>query len=315
MTRAKKKARNTVRKPEAPILYIAVTDDRGLDGFFHRYDKGPKVEINVLISYAYLQGQASGLLKLKNQRKIKRLVLDSGAFSASTGKSTIDVYEYALWLSRFGHYFDLVFSLDDSFDDLEHNRRNYEFIKSRIPKKDITLVPVCHATDKSGSQAVLEEVEAYVNDGCKYIAIGSKPRLTNETLLELQAKYPNVRFHMFGRTDKNMLTEVLPYSADSATYAHRAGIGTILFRDESGESHTIYNGGRQDMPDRHVHWEDFDHKDEFQTQYKTWFGRELKYPELIRQSTSHHLRQHINIMYFLDMQKRLRQLKQAKDGM
>ena len=69
-------------------IFMAITDP----DIFRPFIRRPKSKLNIMISYHYLRGAA---YKVAEKYRHDYLVyLDSGAFSASQGKSSITLPEY-----------------------------------------------------------------------------------------------------------------------------------------------------------------------------------------------------------------------------
>lgn len=200
-------------------LFQAVANADILKAFYER----TKIKLDALVSYPYLEGQAYKLTK-EYRKMIGLLYLDSGAFSVSTGRSTISVSEYSAYINRYGHLFDEVFNLDDDFEDPDHNLENFLYLSQHLPPKRKKPIPVVHnIKDPFG------EFESYVELGCDYVAIGSNKKLKDDVFKKIKDKYPDARLHMFGTLDRKMLMTHRPYSADSASYARAAAMGTIFY--------------------------------------------------------------------------------------
>ncbi len=182
------------------------------------YDK-TGIRLNIMVAYNNIKRNASKLTdRYRNQ--INLLYLDSGAYSAHTGRSNVDVHDYRAYLRCYGHKFDACFNLDDCFDSPAHNLRNQLCLEEGLPSNRRAPIPVIH--DK---QDPLGEFETYVGLNHDYIALGSSSsaRTKEELLQKAKEKYPAVRIHLFGDLSWKLLERHRPYSADSSTWAHRAG--------------------------------------------------------------------------------------------
>jgi hypothetical protein len=208
------------------IIYQAVGDAE-LVKLFYEITKG--IKLNILISYPALDGHAVKLIK-SYREMIDNLCLDSGAFSVFTKKVNVSVTEYLAYIKRYGHFFTTVFTLDDRFDDPEHNLRNQNFLESGLVGKNWKPVPCIHdATDPIG------EIQTYIDQGHDYIALGSlgiREKISPAVLDEVKEKFPNVRFHLFGSLNRETLFKYRHYSADASTWAAEAGKGCIYYWDE-----------------------------------------------------------------------------------
>jgi hypothetical protein len=219
------------------------------------YKKTQK-KLHYLVSYHYLRGIAYKLIK-QYRPMIDGLYLDSGAYSVSTGKSKITVSEFLWYIKRYGNLFDAVFTLDDAFDDPEHNLINQLYLEKGLPKFVKVPIPVVHDPENP-----FEELKMYADLGHDYIAIGSNKKLKDEVFEKIKKKYPNLKIHMFGNLNIKMLKTHKPYSADSAGYAHAPKHGEIYYwKPDEEKQYKIYVGGREGRANLH-HFNQFKHKKE-----------------------------------------------------
>lgn len=216
------------------------------------------LKLNILISYAYLTGNA---VKLTSDYRgmIQDLFLDSGAYSANQGKTKITAYEYGLYLKRYGEHFDYCFNFDDRFSDPEHNFQNFRYLCDEIDGSRVHLVPVIHDQENP-----LEELNRYYEMGERFIAVGSSGKNLTDAEISAIRSMEGLRIHMFGDLGREMLRRVQPFSADSASSQHMTKFGTIYYWDrEDRQEYAINLGARQrkdsDEPSRgkNVHIDDF----------------------------------------------------------
>lgn len=236
------------------------------------YDK-TGIKLNIMISYAYQQGNISDLVK-RYRSMIKLLYLDSGAYSAFTGKTIIDIDEYGIFLKKFGHYFDYVFSLDDSLDDWQHNNDNQMHLESILKDKPFKPIPVVHDPDDPFSEFFM-----YVNEGHTYIALGSmgaRKKIPLDVLGKIRKEHPDIRVHMFGNMNMDMLKKYRPYSADSAGWAHQGGYGAIYYwipSENRGENFSV--GSVDTVTSKKFSIKKSKYRDEVETFLREKFGYTL----------------------------------------
>ena len=230
-----------------------------------------KVKLNYLISYAYLKGQAN-MLTNEYRSMIDSLYLDSGAYSAATGRANITVSEYQTYLKLYGSLFDQYFNLDDDFDNPSHNQWNQDFIAKGLPRGAKKPIPVVHDNDSP-----FAEFSLYVDLGYDYIAIGSTTKIPTPVFEKILKRYPKVKIHIFGRLDLDELKQYKPYSADAATWAHAAMNGNLLFWDAEDEKvERISVGGRDKSGGSPVHFKSYKKKKIVKEQLTTVFGFEYR---------------------------------------
>lgn len=223
------------------MLIFHAVENPGIIPIF--YDK-TGIKLNVLIAYNNIKGNSWKLTDLYRDR-INLLYLDSGAYSVYTGKSNIDVHGYLDYLKLYGDKFDACFNLDDRFNDPGHNQQNQSYLESGLIGSATMPIPVVH--DKNDP---LGEFETYTGLGHDYIAIGSSGSKADKDQLLGQAKekYPDVKIHLFGDLDGYLLTKHRPYSADSATWVHKAGKGGgIIYWRPSENKPYQYNVGSREV--------------------------------------------------------------------
>jgi hypothetical protein len=218
------------------------------------YEK-TKIKLNYLVSYHFLRGLAYDLTN-RYRKMIDLLYLDSGAYSVSTGKSKINLSEFLKYITRYGNSFDAVFTLDDAFDDPEHNLINQLYLEKGLPPSIKLPIPTVHDPEDP-----FEELKMYADLGHNYIAIGSNKKLEDEVFEKIKGEYPKLKIHMFGNLNIKMLKKHKPYSADSAGYANKTKHGEILFwHPEEEKEYKVYVGERDRKIDSPVHFNRFKHK-------------------------------------------------------
>ena len=219
-------------------IFCAITDADMVPKFFDKTG----ISLNILIAYPYLKGQSFKLTDTY-RRMINRLYLDSGAYSVFMGKSTIDVYGYFHYLNSYGRKYNGCFNLDDRFDDPDHNLLHQLYLERGLLNTDTLPIPVVHDNINP-----FEELEMYAGMGHSYIAIGSSgsAAMKDQLLTQAKEKYPDIKIHLFGDLDRNILKKHRPFSADSASWAHQAGVGAINYWRSSENKGYSYNTGEKD---------------------------------------------------------------------
>jgi hypothetical protein len=215
-------------------------------------------KLNVLVSYAYLKG--NGVKLTRDYRdKIDSLYLDSGAFTAASGKVHISLSEYRRFIRRFGALFDEVFNLDNKFDNPDHNKQNQIYLEEDLPKGSKRPIPVLH--DKVDP---LKEFREYADEGHKYIAIGSN--LPRKLLDVIWKDFSGIDIHMFGKLNRKLLFDYKPFSADASTWAKAVGFGKLHYWDsEDKKEYTISLGEREGSKGSGILFDDFHHKSQLES--------------------------------------------------
>ena len=222
-------------------LFYAIVEADTVSLFFDKTG----IKGNYLIAYNNIKGQ-SWKLTDQYREQINLLDLDSGAFASSTGKCIISLQGYLRYLQLYGHKYDTVFNLDDAFANPTHNLQNQLYLEKGLADTDILPVPVIH--DKANP---FGEFEMYAEMGHQYIAIGSAGSRSSKDQLLTQAKekYPDIKIHLFGDLDRYLLEKHHPYSADSASWAHQAGVGGGIsyWRPSENRQYNFNIGGRDSV--------------------------------------------------------------------
>lgn len=231
------------------------------------YYKKTKKKLNVLVAYPYLKGSAYKLTK-EYRGMIESLYLDSGAFSVSKGKIKLSVSEYGRYIARYGKLFDEVFNLDDDFFDPMHNLTNQVYLEKLLPKDAKKPIPVIHDAENP-----FEEFKGYVDQGHKYIAVGSSESISEEVFSEIKKNFPRVKIHMFGKLNRKMLAKHKPYSADASTWATAAGLMRIYYWDpEDKKEYLLGLKANEKDSGKNVSYSRFHHKEGFDRFLKDTFG-------------------------------------------
>ena len=198
--------------------------------------------------------------------KIGSLYLDSGAFSASTGRVKISLSEYRRFIRRFGHLFDEVFTLDDKFEDPDHNMQNQVYLEEDLPQGAKRPIPVLH--DKEDP---LKEFTDYVDQGHEYIAVGSN--MNKKILDKIWEDYSEIKIHIFGNFNRKLLFDYKPYSADASTWAKSGAFGKIHYWDpEDEKEYRINLGERERENSNEIYFDSFYHKSNLETFLNEKFG-------------------------------------------
>jgi len=220
-------------------IFQAITDAN----IVPKFNKQTKRKLKIMISFPYREGNMSKLVK-EYRPMISSLALDSGAFSVFTKKKSVNLKVYGIFLRKFGDPFDLRFTLDDKFDDAYHNLQNQLELEEMLKDKTWKPIPVVHDFDDP-----FKEFELYVNNGHDYIALGSmgeRQKIPNKILDKIRQKYPDIKIHMFGTLNLDMLMEYRPESADSSGWAQGAGNGSIYYWNHDENKAYSYNVGAVD---------------------------------------------------------------------
>jgi hypothetical protein len=276
-------------------ICIAINDANIIPIFYDRTGR----KLNVLTSYHYLRGQAVKLIKMYRSM-FALFYLDSGAFSASTGKSTITIEEYAQYLNQYGVLFDETFNLDDKFHDPDHNWQNQVYLETHLSKRIKRPIPVLHADD------AFKEFETYYAD-YPYIAVGSNQKAGDAFFKKIKAKYPKLRVHMFGNLNRKMLLKHRPFSADSSSFAKEAGFGLISYwRPTDKKEYRVRVGEREKGDKKIPHFMEFKYRKELEAFLHDTLGYE--YRDLLSKKETQWI---VNLYFLTEFEKYVNSLPKS----
>lgn len=167
---------------------------------------------NALVSFHYYKRDDLARLTTAGLR----LIGDSGAFSASTQGSPIDLAEYADWVVKWTGHLCWAASLD-VIGNADASWANYRRLRD---KHGLDVVPTIHA----GADKRL--LDRYVADGVDFVGLGglvahrTRPDATLPWLVDVMRyardKHPQVRFHGWGVTNPRLILSLPWYSVDSS---------------------------------------------------------------------------------------------------
>lgn len=198
-----------------------------------------------------------------------KLFIDSGAFSAWTKGSHIDVDEYIDFINENKDYFEVCASVDDipgvplsnkvaSPEEVakscENTWQNFLYMRSKM--LDVTkLLYTFHIGEP---WEYLERALNYKDDKgpLTYIALGGmvgkkapvlEQFLSKATQIIKKSNNPNIKVHAFGMTNLTLLERFNLLSADSTTWVKLAGYGNILI---NGKTYCVSD--RQELSEDNV---------------------------------------------------------------
>lgn len=165
--------------------------------------------VDALLSYHYFRRDTE-LHQITNPGTV-RLIADSGAFSAHNQGAPVDNSDYLEWLHRWGDAFYWVAALD-VFGDPHQTMRNFR----ELLDAGIRSVPTIHVgTDPKW-------LDTYAEVGVDFVGLGGIVGLGKRVMRWLVAVFryardhhPTMRFHIWGGTTQDILTNLPLWSADS----------------------------------------------------------------------------------------------------
>lgn len=200
--------------------------------------------VDALVSYHYYREDRDMLSLVRTGRL--RMIGDSGAFSALTKGTPIDLAEYAAWCLRWRDHLCWTASLD-VIGDPGASHRNWVTLRDRY---DLAVVPTVHAG------AATKWIDTYAAEGVDLIGLGGMAGLGQAVrafrwavhmFRHARDRWPNLRFHLWGVTARKYLDNLPAWSADSSgilgsTYRY----GSLrLFDPGTGHHKTVMLRGTQ----------------------------------------------------------------------
>lgn len=229
-------------------LYFAGAQTDLIDS--HIYDLGA----NRLFSYLSEKRNVDKYIELiKTNKTNSKLIVDSGAFSAWTRGSTIDVDAYINWLNERSDYLEAAGQLDVIPGDRRNGATkqqtreaaavtwdNYLYMRERLKNPDLILYTYHIGEPIEFLDHALQWRDRDGNK-IKYMAFGGlvgKTRQVRKEFLSncyhniLNSSNPDIKVHAFGMTDYFLCNSFPIYSADSTTWIIQGSQGRLM--DESG---------------------------------------------------------------------------------
>lgn len=159
------------------------------------------------------------------ENKKINLFLDSGAFSAWTQKTTIDIQEYILFIKKHEKVITIYANLD-VIGDAEATWKNQQIME----KAGLSPVPVYHMREP------ISYLEKYLK--YPYIALGGLVKAGNQLLIpwldQIWQDYltdekgvPKTKVHGFGLTSLVLMLRYPWYSVDSTSWVVTGRVGSI----------------------------------------------------------------------------------------
>lgn len=237
-------------------LYLAGADKFGKDEvkqYMKLYLAGmeescvDKIDCNALFSYID-QGKLQ-FDKLKDFIKPGKLFIDSGAFSAWTKGSKVNVKEYINWLNERSEDINLCGQVDVIPGDrvfgatpkqvreaAQATWNNYLFMRKRLKNPEALLYTFHVGEPIEFLKQALEWRDENGNP-ISYMAFGGmvgKSAKIRDVFLEKcfrtirESSNPNIKVHAFGMTDFDLLEKYPIYSADSTSWIMVGAMGNVM---------------------------------------------------------------------------------------
>jgi len=184
--------------------------------------------LNALASYHYYKKNDMSAL----HRGGLRVIADSGAYSAAALGSTIDQDEFAGWAIKWRDSLAWIAGLDVIGNDAA-TYRNWQSMRRTY---HLDFVPTIHYGVTG------DAMDKYVDEGVDYIGLGgmvpfkSEPKRLLRWALAMfryaRDNHPHVRFHGWGVTHPDLITNLPWYSVDSSGWGAAYRYGRLALFDQ-----------------------------------------------------------------------------------
>ncbi|MFW6017083.1 MAG: hypothetical protein ACOCRK_11645 [bacterium] len=183
-------------------------------------------DINFMVSYHYHKKKMDKIIDLfESDKRFNKIFLDSGAYSAHTQGSKIDIDEYIDFINQYHEKVNFYAELD-VLSSPEESLENYIYMYDKV-KEPEKLVPIYHTGER---KSIIQEFNEYDYNviGASDITYHFRPlrrKLINNVKLETDRK-----MHLFGITDFKLAYQYqnVVNSLDSITHKKEAGFGMIF---------------------------------------------------------------------------------------
>lgn len=204
--------------------------------------------VDILCSYHYFKAVDMAAIKGWGTR----IIGDSGAFSAMSTGSPIELGDFFAWCHKWEQELYWTASLD-VIGDAEATYRNW--VDAR--KDGLDLVPTLHYGAKPSA------MDRYAEQGVTFMGLGgmvprsSEPERLLRWLVPIfrhaRDHYPDMRFHGWGVSAPVLLDQLPFYSADSSGFASAFQFGTLrLWNPDRGRFYSVKLDGKSIMRWRSV---------------------------------------------------------------
>lgn len=199
--------------------------------------------VNSLVSFHYFQKHDIAEMRSWGLR----LIGDSGAFSAQTQGTPVDIGAFSEWAARWRNDLFWIASLD-VIGDAKGSRRNYDTLR----KRGLDVIPTIHYGEKPNL------ISSYANEGVDFIGLGGMVGFKGEPMRLLRwalsmfryarDKHPEVRFHGWGVTHPDLVMNLPWFSVDSSGFSAAYRYARLtLFDPRSGKRVGVDLDGRDIM--------------------------------------------------------------------
>jgi hypothetical protein len=268
-------------------IFQAINQADTIRKFFEK----TQIKLNYLIAFDLTAGQTKKFTR-DYRDMINLLYLESGGYGVRKGRANVTLADYLTYLQCHGHLYDKFTSLDDKHNDFTHNFSNLTFLASHLPDFQDKLMPVIHEPAD-----YLREIGILAQEGYEQIAIGTPKKIKDQVFEATKAELPQVKFHLLGKLNRQILARHKPESADASSWLKAAVYGIIHYwNPEESQEYKIY-AGAQDKSKTIKAYHNFQHKEHLEELLASTF----KYsPQDIMSSTE--ARAMVNLYFYKQLE-------------
>jgi hypothetical protein len=276
----------------------------------------PYEKLNILLSYANI-GSNMEFFCLKNRDNIDGTIFDCGAWTANNSKSvvpgSITVEKYIDYLVTLKELYDkplvdeyFSFDIDFSNKGFGINHQNY------LRMIDAGLHPTYVIHDIYG-----DEIEYFIDQGCKRLALGSAQIKTSETLDYVMNKLisADVSVHLFGHTKFDLIANFPINSCDSAGWTQAGAFGSIKYwnpkKNDINKTDQIYLEEYSDTGIKHkITLSNYEYRDDLENFLHDKF--KMSSWDLLKENGGSYMKMLVNIYYYTQLEKIVNQIHKEK---
>jgi hypothetical protein len=256
------KAKTSKARGRTMNIFQAISQADTVRKFFEK----TQVKLNYLVAFDLMAGQTDKFTKDYRDR-INLLYLESGGYGVRKGRAKVTLADYLQYLQRHGHLYDKFTSFDDKHNDFAHNSANLRVIATNLPDFRKNLMPVIHEPVD-----YLQEIRILAQEGYDHIAIGTPKKIQDAVFQTSKVELPQVKFHLLGKLNRQILRRHQPDSADASSWLKAAVYGIMHFwHPEEKREYKIY-AGDQDKSKTISSYQNFQHREQLEELLASTFG-------------------------------------------
>jgi hypothetical protein len=269
-----------------------------------------KTKPNVLRSFGIVDAESSAFIK-DHRDSIGSLALDSGTWTLNNAKYRpphLTFENYMDYVKEVKSELDFYVNFDSNFTD-EGYVTNIQNLKE-MEERELEPVPVVH-------DIWAEEIDLYIDEGYRRIALGSSQIRDLETMEYVINKFQGtgIKIHLFGKSGFDFMANFPIDSCDTADWAHAGSFGHILYwnprRSEINKGDQIYTEERTQKPgEKKVTFSNYEFREDLDKYLYNTFG--YVYEKDILGPEGSYVKMVINAFYYLQLEDEINKIHKRK---